>query len=125
MTDNYELEHFRSRVTTSNQQGLMAFNAGQYGQLSRVLNKVLTPTTHPLLPSLAAPGQLSAAEINSALHIIGESQKYRFYSVGSALPSTLFFQKLFNELGMQHQHTTLEQQLSMSNIASMVKENIF
>lgn len=33
------------------------------GKLSRVLNRVLTPVTHPALPAAAAPGQLSVAEI--------------------------------------------------------------
>lgn len=33
------------------------------GKLTRVLNRVLTPVTHPLLPAAAAPGQLSVAEI--------------------------------------------------------------
>lgn len=33
------------------------------GKLTRVLNRVLTPVTHPLLPAAAAPGQLSVDEI--------------------------------------------------------------
>lgn len=33
------------------------------GKLARVLNRVLTPVTHPALPAAAAPGQLSVQEI--------------------------------------------------------------
>ena len=35
----------------------------EQGKLSRVLNRVYTPVTHPLLPMAAAPGQLSVEEI--------------------------------------------------------------
>ncbi len=35
---------------------LIALAAGEKGKLSRVLNKFLTPVTHPLLPAAAAPG---------------------------------------------------------------------
>jgi pentafunctional AROM polypeptide len=35
------------------------------GKLARVLNRTLTPVTHPLLPAAAAPGQLSVAQIMS------------------------------------------------------------
>jgi len=38
--------------------------AGEKGKLSRVLNNVLTPVTHPLLPRAAAPGQMSIEEIS-------------------------------------------------------------
>ncbi|OQR97948.1 pentafunctional AROM polypeptide [Thraustotheca clavata] len=41
------------------------------GSLSRVLNRTLTPVTHPSLPVAAAPGQLSVAEIVSLRKILG------------------------------------------------------
>jgi len=37
----------------------IALAMGAEGRMSRVLNVVLTPVTHPALPSVAAPGQLS------------------------------------------------------------------
>lgn len=64
MDDNYELEYFRSTVQGSQADPpLSGLNMSSIGQLSRTLNKVFTPITHPLLPVIAAPGQLSAAEV--------------------------------------------------------------
>lgn len=63
--DNYELEYFRSTVQGSHSSApLSGLNMSTTGQLSRTLNKVFTPITHPLLPVIAAPGQLSAAEVS-------------------------------------------------------------
>ncbi|KAK6608097.1 pentafunctional AROM polypeptide (3-dehydroquinate dehydratase) [Botrytis cinerea] len=69
MSENYELEYFRSQIKANYPDGppLSAVNMGQLGQLSRALNTVFSPITHPLLPIVAAPGQMSAAEINGAL----------------------------------------------------------
>lgn len=67
MDDNYELEYFRSTVQGPHAQPpLSGLNMSSIGQLSRTLNKVFTPITHPLLPVIAAPGQLSAAEVSVA-----------------------------------------------------------
>ncbi len=44
---------------------MIALCAGEKGRLSRVLNRFLTPVTHPLLPVKAAPGQLSVEEIQN------------------------------------------------------------
>lgn len=66
--DNYELEYFRSTVQGSHAHPpLSGLNMSSIGQLSRTLNKVFTPITHPLLPVIAAPGQLSAAEVSVAV----------------------------------------------------------
>ncbi|TNY22262.1 hypothetical protein DMC30DRAFT_433369, partial [Rhodotorula diobovata] len=50
---------------------LLAINLGKGGQLSRYLNPVLTPVTHPLLPGVAAPGQLTYAQTQQALFLSG------------------------------------------------------
>ncbi|KAM0744804.1 hypothetical protein ACQRIT_000188 [Beauveria bassiana] len=72
-TENFELECFRSKVKAEYPHAppLSAVNMRQVGQITRSLNKTFTPITHPLLPLIAAPGQLSAAEINSALSHMG------------------------------------------------------
>jgi 3-dehydroquinate dehydratase type I len=62
MQDNIELEAFRARVKDG--KPLIAVNMGDKGKLSRVLNEFLTPTTHILLPFVAAPGQLTDQQIN-------------------------------------------------------------
>lgn len=103
--ENYELEYFRSRVKSEYPHPpLTAVNMAQVGQLSRALNIVFSPITHPLLPTIAAPGQLSVAEINQALHALGHLEKRDFYAIGSAnsLQQSLFFEKCFNELSLPH-----------------------
>ncbi|GAA5851985.1 hypothetical protein JCM8547_000118 [Rhodosporidiobolus lusitaniae] len=50
---------------------LLAINLGKGGQISRFLNPVLTPVTHPLLPGLAAPGQITYAQTSQALFLSG------------------------------------------------------
>ncbi len=59
---------------------------GATGQFSRTQNQVFTPITHPLLPIIAAPGQMSAAEINQALALLGQLPK-RAYMESAALPA--------------------------------------
>ena len=102
---NYELEYFRSTIQTKYPHPpFSGLNMGPTGHLSRTLNKIFTPITHPLLPMIAAPGQLSAAEINSALHSMGQMPKLDVYGIGSfrSTSQAMFFEKCFNELGLPH-----------------------
>ncbi|KAF1990954.1 aldolase [Aulographum hederae CBS 113979] len=111
MQDNYELENFRSKIRTKyNFPYLSGLNMGPAGQLSRTLNRVFTPITHPLLPFTAAPGQLSAAEINGALHTMGLMPRLDIYGVGNFRSATqvTFFEKCFNELSLPHQFIHFE-----------------
>jgi 3-dehydroquinate dehydratase-1 len=109
---NYELEYFRStiRKTHGSYPLLSAVNMGQMGQLSRALNTVFSPITHPLLPMIAAPGQLTAAEINEALHIMGQLPKRDLYAIGSfrSTPQSMFMEKCFNELSLPHTLTSID-----------------
>ncbi|GAA6012723.1 hypothetical protein JCM11491_002542 [Sporobolomyces phaffii] len=78
---NLELLKFRAKVDSlSTPTGgnliphpvpLLAINLGKGGQLSRYLNPVFTPVTHPLLPGVAAPGQLTYAQTQHALFLSG------------------------------------------------------
>ncbi|GFF82555.1 pentafunctional AROM polypeptide 2 [Aspergillus lentulus] len=109
---NYELEYFRSTVKARGAAVplLSAVNMGQMGQLSRALNTVFSPITHPLLPMIAAPGQLTAAEINEAMHIMGALPKRDLYVIGSfrATPQSMFMEKCFNELSLPHTLTSID-----------------
>ncbi len=116
-TDNFELECFRSKVKTDYPHAppFSAVNMGQVGQISRSLNRTFTPITHPLLPLIAAPGQLSAAEINSALAHMGSLPKKAFYGITSIesrvkVHRAPFYEKCFNELGLPHQFAVIERQ---------------
>jgi 3-dehydroquinate dehydratase-1 len=105
MQENYELEYFRSTIQAKYPHPpFSGLNMGPMGQLSRTMNKIFTPITHPLLPLIAAPGQLSAAEINAALHTMGQVPKQDIYGIGSfrSTSQALFFEKCFNELSLPH-----------------------
>jgi len=111
MQENYELEYFRSIIQQRYPHPpFSGLNMGPAGQFSRTLNKIFTPITHPLLPMIAAPGQLSAAEINQALHSMGQMPKLDFYGIGSYRSTTqaMFFEKCFNELSLPHQFIFVE-----------------
>ena len=111
MEENYELEYFRSTIqSTYPQPPFSGLNMSPVGQLSRTLNKVFTPITHPLLPMIAAPGQLSAAEINSMLHSMGQMPKLDMYAIGNVRASgqAMFFEKCLNELSLPHQLLCVE-----------------
>jgi 3-dehydroquinate dehydratase-1 len=126
LTENYELEYFRSSVNASFNHPMLAMNAGQVGQLSRILNQFFTPTTHPLLPMAAAPGQLSAAEINSAWHIMGQMPKKTIYTIGNAraIPLSMFWEKCFNELGLPHHYVSLDR-ISESMVQALTRQLSF
>ncbi|KAK4702122.1 hypothetical protein P7C70_g4103, partial [Phenoliferia sp. Uapishka_3] len=73
-TANLELLKFRQKVEAlqlGRRVPLLAVNLGKPGQLSRFLNPVFTPVTHPLLPGVAAPGQLTFAQTQHALYLSG------------------------------------------------------
>ena len=55
------------------------------GKISRVLNEVLTPVTHPSLPSAAAPGQMSALDLMATRARIGLLEGKEFYLFGSPI----------------------------------------
>ncbi|KAF2467101.1 aldolase [Lindgomyces ingoldianus] len=121
MQENYELEYFRSTIQTQYPHPpFSGLNMGPMGQLSRTLNKIFTPITHPLLPMIAAPGQLSAAEINQALHGMGQMPRLDIYGIGSFRSTTqaMFFEKCFNELSLPHQFMFVERapKASVENI---------
>lgn len=52
---------------------------GEKGKIARVLNRFLTPVTHPLLPAKAAPGQMSVQEIHLARYSLGFIPKGYYY----------------------------------------------
>jgi len=83
MSDNHELEHFRSTVTKSYDPPLplTAINMGEAGQLSRLLNLFMTPVTHSMIAKLSPSGQISVSEMNAAMHIIGQLPKRELYAL--------------------------------------------
>lgn len=105
LQDNYALADFKAWADTAHPVPLIAINMGEHGKLSRILNAFLTPVSHPLLPTTAAPGQLSASEIRRGLSLMGEIPTKKFWIFGSPIaqsPSPRLHNKLFEETGLPH-----------------------
>ena len=120
--DNLALERFRHSHMAKSNVPLIAINMERAGQLSRVLNPVLTPITHPLLPKKAAPGQLSLKEINQCLSLIGRLEPLQFYLLGSPINhsrSPALHNTLFHEIGLPH-HYTLNESLDIESAISVL-----
>ncbi|ODQ51970.1 Shikimate dehydrogenase [Saitoella complicata NRRL Y-17804] len=109
--DNFRLEQFRRDVTAAEPGPLIAINMGRVGQLSRVLNPVMTPVTHPALPFKAAPGQLSVVEINQGLTISGLLAPKTFHLFGTPIShsrSPALHNSSFQALGLPHKYELYE-----------------
>lgn len=111
MDDNYELARFKKEMLASHRTPIIGINMGPLGQLSRVLNGFLTPVSHPALPFKAAPGQLSAAEIRHALHLLGGLEARSFYLFGTPVSksrSPALHNALFQLTGLPHRYSAVE-----------------
>ncbi|KAL8926430.1 MAG: hypothetical protein Q9208_002973 [Pyrenodesmia sp. 3 TL-2023] len=124
-TDNLSLTQFRHWALTAHPAiPIIAINMGIEGQLSRIQNPFLTPVSHPSLPFKAAPGQLSAAEIRTALSLHGVTKPKTFYLFGKPISqskSPAMHNHLFRTTGLPHKyhlHETDDSQSLVSLIRS-------
>ena len=110
--DNFALRKFKQWSALQHAGvPLIAINMGRAGQTSRILNNFMTPVSHPGLPFKAAPGQLSATEIRTALTLMGEIEPKQFYLFGSpisASKSPLMHNTLFKLMGLPHMYQAHE-----------------
>ncbi|ORY88662.1 type I 3-dehydroquinase-domain-containing protein [Leucosporidium creatinivorum] len=119
-SSNLELLKFRERVTELSRNGtvprtipLLAINIGKGGQISRYLNPVFTPVTHPLLPGVAAPGQLTYAQTQQALFLSGLILEKTFFVPCSSVADT--FSREAHSLGLPYTFI-VEDRLPMRDI---------
>lgn len=107
-SDNAKLSLFAGSVSFQPEaKPLLAINMGALGQLSRVTNLILTPITHALMPTRAAPGQLTAIEINRARALIGLLPAKKFAICGSPIShsfSPVLHGAGFAAAGLPHQY---------------------
>lgn len=106
--DNFKLESFRLNHT---EKPLIAINMSELGKLSRVVNPILTPVTHELLPNSSAPGQLSIKQINEALYLTGGLPSKKFWVVGSPVTysrSPALHNTGYKELGLPYEFNYFE-----------------
>ncbi|KAK4226988.1 putative Pentafunctional AROM polypeptide [Podospora fimiseda] len=111
VADNFDLTNFKMKMLAAHQKPIIALNMGTTGKLSRVLNGFMTPVSHPALPSKAAPGQLSAAEIRQALALIGELEGKKYYLFGKPIASSrspALHNTLFKAAGLPHEYDLFE-----------------
>lgn len=124
LDDTFALRAFVARSAEANPSvPLLAINMGAAGQLSRVLNTVLTPITHPLLPTRAAPGQLSFAEIQRTLHLLGETPAQRYYLFGSPIAHSMsptLHNTGFTTLGLPHTYDLIESDVVNAEIQAVL-----
>ena len=109
--DNFELLQFRQWAKQAHDTPMITINMGQEGQLSRIQNEFLTPVSHPALPFKAAPGQLSAAEVRTALCLHGVIKPKKFFLFGKPIAqsrSPALHNALFKQAGLPHQYYLCE-----------------
>eukprot|EP01113_Clastostelium_recurvatum_P042390 TRINITY_DN6867_c0_g1_i6.p1 TRINITY_DN6867_c0_g1~~TRINITY_DN6867_c0_g1_i6.p1 ORF type:complete len:1625 (-),score=356.69 TRINITY_DN6867_c0_g1_i6:74-4948(-) len=99
---------------------IIAVCTGDIGRLSRVLNRTLTPVTHPRLPFKAAPGQMSAREINMVRAQLGLIPPKNYFLFGNPIAqsrSPVMHNTGFREVGLPHTY-----QLFPTEDATQMKE---
>ena len=112
--DNFALHQFVSRMQAApDAKPIIAINMGVEGQMSRILNSTFSPVTHSLLPSKAAPGQLSFAQVQTALHLLGQLPAKRFFLFGTPIAHSMsptLHNTGFETLGLPHKYELFETQ---------------
>ena len=112
LEDNIRLSSFASSIAaTADSKPLLAINMGAVGQMSRILNPILTPITHELLPMRAAPGQLTMKQIQFARSLMGMTTPKRFYICGSPISHSMsptMHNAAFQAVGLPHVYSRLE-----------------
>jgi len=126
--DNDDLKSFRKWAASTHPESLLiAVNMGEAGKMSRVDNRILTPVSHDGLPSKAAPGQLSAAEIRRVLGLVGEISPKKFYLFGNPIGhshSPLLHNTLFDLNGLPHKYELFETALA-EDVQSLIQSPNF
>jgi pentafunctional AROM polypeptide len=112
LQDNFALYDFVAKANAQpGAKPIIAINMGVEGQMSRILNATLSPVTHPLLPSKAAPGQLSFAQIQKALNLLGQLPARRYFLFGNPIAHSMsptLHNTGFEVLGLPHTYALLE-----------------
>ncbi|CAG8526249.1 3567_t:CDS:2 [Scutellospora calospora] len=124
--DNFKLQGFILSLKTDTKP-IITINMGIEGQLSRILNEFLTPVTHPLLPSKAAPGQLSISEIHQALHLIGQLPKKNYYLFGTPISHSMsptIHNTGFKTLGLPHYYDLFESE-NVEDVKPILEDSQF
>ena len=106
--DNDDLKAFKNWARVEYPDlPVITMNMREAGKMSRVTNGFMTPVSHDALPSKAAPGQLSAAEIRKVLGIVGEIAPKKYFLFGRPISqsrSPALHNTLFGLTGLPHEY---------------------
>ncbi|KAF8639518.1 hypothetical protein AX17_001423 [Amanita inopinata Kibby_2008] len=108
--DNMRLRQFAASVERS-PVPLLAVNMGSEGKISRALNTVLCPVSHPLLPKTTAPGQISYHECQKILYLTGLLPPKKYYVFGNPIAHSMspaIHNTAFSVLGLPHTYEVKE-----------------
>jgi 3-dehydroquinate dehydratase type I len=121
MQDNFAAIGFsqtiarRREASNNTLPRLIAFNTGSKGKLSRILNKTMSPVTHPLLLQRQAKdideGCLTPPEALTAIHACSILPRLNFCIIGSAIQHSLspaMHNAAYAAYGMPHQYRICE-----------------
>ncbi|KAJ7039129.1 type I 3-dehydroquinase-domain-containing protein [Mycena alexandri] len=123
--DNLSLQKFTAKVD----RPIIAINLGAEGQRSRVLNHVLTPVSHPLLPRVSFPGQLSFYETQTTLCSAFSTllPKKKYYLFGCPIAHSMsptFHNTAFATLGLPHAYE-LKETSTVQELANVMRSPDF
>ncbi|KAI5858680.1 type I 3-dehydroquinase-domain-containing protein [Tricharina praecox] len=108
--DSHELALFLRDHRQKHHKPLIAMGLGTHGQLSRVVSPV-SFITHALLPGAGAPGQMSLAQIQQSMHLLGQLPARNFFIFGNNIAHSLsptLHNTAFTELGLPHHYSIHE-----------------
>ncbi|CAO1617456.1 unnamed protein product [Sympodiomycopsis kandeliae] len=113
ISDNVELEAFRLEASRRSgvQKPLLAINMFKEGQMSRVMNPILSLVTHPAMPTPGAPGQMSVADIQKCRTLLGQVQRKKVALFGKPVSQSLspcLHNTAFETLGLPHHYERQE-----------------
>lgn len=130
LADNFAAQHFVHRAKTSNHHTIpvVAYNTGHLGRMSRYMNSILSPVTHPLVRELApecpSGSLLTVGEAQNAAFssFLLDGQAFGIYGNNTSQSlSPAMYGAAFKLLGMPHQYNIYVEE-SMDELFEMIKD---
>lgn len=128
LEDNFALAEFKKWAESAHPVPMIAINMGNHGKLSRIMNRFLTPVSHPRLTSTTAPGQLSAADIRRGLSLLGQITPKRFMIFGHPVNlsrSPAMHNTLFRETGLPHHYSLYDTPTITDDVKQIIRSPDF
>jgi len=131
LEDAIRLVHVAKNVVLPGNPPKIILAMGAVGQISRVFNEFLTPVTHALMPGIAAPGQLSIAEIMTSRRMLSirAPLKRQMYVIGQEMKMSLaplLFNTAFKYLHLDHEAKISDtKDASLDSIVKLFKSPTF